>query len=200
MGVSAKIEALVLATKNNFGGRAERRADMKLARPLKYGVLALLVFGLAACSSSGTIEVKQGLSEDIPPGKIVALEVDAITEDSDADEVAEARQRMSSDLFGRLVAEGIFAQVVQAGQPADYDMTVVMSGIDEVSTGARIFFGVFAGADELVADVALQNNASQQQIAKFTVTGESASHPLSSETGMEDAVREAVNKIIGELR
>ena len=176
------------------------KPEMKLAKFVKYGFLGLIGIGLSACSSSGTIEVQQELSDNIPPGKVVALQVDVITGDSDAAEVAEARQRLTRELYGSLVSEGIFSQVVQSGQPADYSMGVVMSGVDEVSTGERIFFGVLAGADELVADVTLHDNVSRQQIAQFTVVGESASHPLSSETGMEDAVREATNKIVAALR
>ncbi len=173
---------------------------MKTQFGVKSALLCLFVLGLAACSSSGTVEVQQGLSDSIPPGKSVALTIEAISGDTDADEVEAARRLMTNELYGRLVAEGVFAQVVQAGQPADYRMKVVMSGIDEVSQGARIFLGIFAGANELVADVTLTNNLSEQQIAQLTVAGESAAHPLSSESGLEDAVREAVTKIIEGLR
>ena len=36
--------------------------------------------------------------------------------------------------------------------------------------------------------------------SNFVVTGESASHPMSSESGLENAVREVVSNIINALR
>ena len=65
---------------------------------------------------------------------------------------------------------------------------------------AAIFLGVLAGANSLAAYVALYDQGSNQLIAKFDVTGASASHPLSSENDLEDAIREAVTQIMLALR
>jgi hypothetical protein len=157
--------------------------------------LVLLVLA-SACSSSGTLAVKTPKAGSLPPGKVVALTVQAPA-DSDSQDAA---NRMRNDLFGRLVAEGVFKQVVQPGQPADYQMTMSLSGVEEVSQTARIFLGVFAGSNELKADVTLVDTNRAVTVEAFQVTGQSASHPLSSQNGIEDAVREAAVKTVQALR
>jgi hypothetical protein len=158
------------------------------------GFVGLLA--LSACNSSGTLAVSTPKSEALPAGKVVALSVTSAEDDDSRD----AAGRLQNDLFGRLVTEGVFKQVVQAGQPADYRMTVALSGVEKVSQAARIFFGVLAGANELKADVTLVQGTSGAVVEKFTVTGESASHPLSDENGLDDAVREASTKTVQALK
>jgi hypothetical protein len=157
------------------------------------GLIALLF--LTACNSSGTLAVSTPKAEPIPAGKVVALSVTA-AEDEDSQDAA---GRLQNELFGRLVTEGVFRQVVQSSQPADYRMTVALSGVEKVSQASRILFGVLAGSNELKADVTLVNTAGKV-VEKFTVTGESASHPLSDENGLSDAVREAASKTVQALR
>jgi hypothetical protein len=158
-------------------------------------VCCLLLFA-AACSSSGTMKMKTAKSAAIPPGHTVALDVtSAADEDS-----RNAAHQMRVELFGRLVAEGVFREVVAVGEPADYRMNVALGGVEEVSQGARIFFGVMAGSNELKAAVSLREAATNALVTEFDVTGESAAHPLSSESGMEDAIREAATRIITALR
>lgn len=166
---------------------------------LRSGLAALGLVGLlllSACNSSGTLAVSTPKSEPIPAGKVVALNVTS-AEDEDS---RDAAGRLQNDLFGRLVTEGVFKQVVQAGQPADYRMTVALSDVEKVSQASRIFFGVLAGSNELKADVTLMQSTSGAVVEKFTVTGESASHPLSDENGLDDAVREAATKTVQALR
>jgi hypothetical protein len=158
------------------------------------GLVGLLL--LPGCNSSGTLAVSTPKAEPLPVGKVVALNVTS-AEDEDS---RDAAGRLQNALFGRLVTEGVFRQVVQAGQPADYRMTVALSGVEKVSQASRIFFGVFAGSNELRADVQLVNVASGKMVEKFTVTGESASHPLSDENGLDDAVREATTKTVQALK
>ncbi len=156
--------------------------------------LALII--VVACSSSGTLQVSQPKTSAIPPGKIVGLKVTSASDE----ESREVAHRLSGELFGRLVSEGIFQQVVQAQQPAHYTLNVQVGDVQEVSQGARIFFGVFAGANTLRATVTLYDREPRQLVTAFDVEAESASHPLSSEAGIEDAVREAATKIIFALR
>ena len=158
-------------------------------------ILLALIF-VSACSSSGTIQVSQPKTSAVPPGQIVALDITS----SPDEETREAAHRLAGELFGRLVSEGIFQQVVQAQQPAHYVLNVEVSDVREVSQGARIFFGVLAGANKLRASVSLYERASSQLITAFDVEGESAMHPLSSEAGIEDAIREAATKIVFALR
>ena len=150
----------------------------------------------AACSSSGTLKMKTAKSAAIPPGHSVALDVTSAADEDSRD----AAHRMRVELFGRRVAEGVFRQVVAVGEPADYRMEVALGGVEEVSQGARIFFGVMAGSNDLKAAVSLREAAADALITAFDVSGESAAHPLSSESGMEDAIREAATKIVTALQ
>ena len=67
---------------------------------------------------------------------------------------------------------------------------------NEVSQGARIFFGVLAGSNTLQASVDVFDNETNRKVSSFIASGESASHPLSSENDMDDAIRELVSQII----
>lgn len=161
----------------------------------------LLVAGLAAaavvgCSSQAKMTTRQPKTTAIPSGHTLAL---ALTSDGDADS-REVAQKTRAALYGRLVSEGIFKQVVPAGEGADYSMDLKLSGVDVVSQGARIFFGVLAGANELTADVTLKDRRDDRTIMAFTVTGSSAAHPLSDENDMDDAIDEVVTKIVDALR
>ena len=170
---------------------------MKIKRRAGLSLLCLsFALLVSACSSSGTLTLKTPKDGSIPQGKVVALKVQAPADQDSQD----AANRMRDDLFGRLVAEGVFKQVVQADQPADYRLTMNLSGVEEVSQTARIFLGVLAGSNELKADVTLTDAKSGATVEAFQVTGASASHPLSSQNGIEDAVREAAVKTVQALR
>jgi hypothetical protein len=162
-------------------------------------VIALFVVGLvSACSSSGTLTVTQPKSQGIPPGKTASLSVEP-----GAAELRPIHQevatRVRDRLFGKLVSEGIFKAVVRAPEPADYSMDVRVRGARQVSTGARIFLGPMAGPNTLALAVQVHDRTNQL-VAAFDVTGTSAAHPFSSEAGLDDAVREAVNRIVQALR
>jgi hypothetical protein len=166
-------------------------------RNFRYALVAALLGALVAgCSSSAKMTVQQPKSEPISSQSIVALDVTAPA-DEDSREVA---QNVRAALFGRLVSEGLFSQVVAKDQPADYRMVVALSNVDVVSQGARIFLGVFAGSNDLTADVTLAKGTTIEPIAKFQVVGASAAHPLSSENDMDDAIKELVTKIVEALR
>ncbi|WP_422006057.1 DUF4410 domain-containing protein [Pyruvatibacter mobilis] len=162
---------------------------------LRLGILFLALF-VAACSSSGTLQKVQSSGVSIKPNSVAALNV---TSPSDADSL-EAAEELRSRLFGSLVSQGLFEQVVPPSKPADYELTVALSGISEVSQGARIFFGVLAGSNKLTADVKLRDSTDDSVVRAFVVGGESAAHPLSSENDMGDAIREASSRIIQALR
>lgn len=156
------------------------------------GVLLLL----AACSSSGKLSMTQEKTGAIGANKTVALNI------IQGPEVESTRiiQQLRSDMFGRLVAENVFHQVVQANEPADYKLDVTVVEASAVSTTARILFGVLAGSNEIKCDVKLIDQATGQVKTAFVAEGQSASHPMSSENGPADAVREVVTNMILALR
>ncbi|WOF72725.1 DUF4410 domain-containing protein [Parvibaculaceae bacterium PLY_AMNH_Bact1] len=162
---------------------------------LRAGIV-LLSLTVAACSSSGTLQRTQSSNEPIRSNSVAAL---TVTSASDTESL-EAAEELRSRLFGSLVSQGLFDQVVPPSKPADYELSVALSGISEVSQGARIFLGVLAGSNKLSANVKLVDKADGSVTRAFIVGGESASHPMSSENGMGDAIREASSKIVQALR
>ncbi len=164
--------------------------------PKIIGLLFLLVW-MNACTSSGTIQIAKQKTVSISPGSTVSLSVTAALPSEDAREVT---NRLKAQLFGRLVSEAVFEQVLQPGERANYRMDVKVLNAEEVSQGARIFLGILAGPNKLTASVSLYDQAADNLITAFEVGGESATHPYSSENDIDDAIREAVDKIILALR
>lgn len=173
-------------------------------RPLKVSKILIAFAGvllLAACSSSGTMQISKSNSETIVPGKTVVLTVTpAISGNSSSDSVVEVTTRLRSALFGRLQSEGVFKSVYHTGEPADYRMNVKVTEASEVSQGARLVFGVLAGSNKVSASVSLINLSNGASVIRLQASGESASHPFSTEAGLDDAVRELTTKIILALR
>lgn len=164
----------------------------------------VLVIVLAACTSSGTLEMRQPFAGGLPPERTAALSVAPfLPPDASVEERREAEKAardLRTQLYGRLVTEGVFKQVVPPGEPADYFMNVEVLTARELSTATRFVAGLFAGPNSLRAQVRVRDPATNRLLAEFDVTGESAAHPLSSESGFDDAVREAAVKIVDALR
>jgi hypothetical protein len=98
------------------------------------------------------------------------------------------------------VSEGIFKAVVRVPEPADYNMDVKVRGARQVSGAARFWLGVMAGPNTLALAVQVHDRMANRLVAEFDVTGTSAAHPFSSEASLDDAVREAVDRIVQVLR
>ena len=171
--------------------------------PKSIGLLFLLVW-MNACTSSGSIQIAKQKAVSIPPGSTVSLSVTAaLPKDADDDareDASEITHRLKSQLFGRLVSQAVFKQVLQPAERANYRMDVKVLNAEEVSQGARIFLGILAGPNKLTASISLYDQATDNLITAFEVGGESATHPYSSENDIDDAIREAVDKIILALR
>lgn len=174
---------------------------MKRQIRLDVFVLFLVLGFLSACSSSGKIVIAQPPNEPIVHSKTVALSVEPDVAQEDLEPIhTDVANRIRAALFGRLVSDRIFKAVVHSSDPADYGMEVKVTGAREVSTGARIWLGAMAGSNNLKLDVSLQNRATKSVVTEFYVEGASASHPFSSQAGLDDAIREAVQRVIDALR
>lgn len=167
-------------------------------RRLSKLVAVFLLAGLvAACSSSGKRVILNQKAEQIAPNAVVALEVKPANQSFEAQSAAQTlRQSLSTDLQ----AERIFDRVVYAEEKADYDLVVTFTTLEEVSTASRVLLGVMAGGDESRADVVLRDRRDNHIVTRFQAEGEGASHPLSSETGIEAAVAEMNSQIVDALR
>jgi hypothetical protein len=176
-----------------------------LARGGLLHALALsAALALVACSSSGKLEMARSPSEAIPTGKSVALWVRPTLPDDRSKQArqaaSEAADRLKSELFGRLVSEGIFNSVFQPGEPADYHLDVSVTQAKEVSQTRRFWLGTLAGRNQLTAAVALYDEQTGKLLTDFRVSGESAAVPASSRSDLEDAVHEAADRILLALK
>lgn len=172
-----------------------------LVQRTKLLVLILVTAFMTGCSSSGTTIIKQPLTQKIPAGKTVSLSVLIDTAEHQKEEdYQEVSKRIRDRLYTKLVTEGIFKAVVLAPEPASYGMDVTITSARMVSGAARVWGGVLAGHNDAQMKVQLHNRDVNQLIADFEVDGTSASHPFSSESNPDDAIREAVNQIIAGLR
>jgi hypothetical protein len=145
------------------------------------------------------LTVLQPKTQSIPPGQTVALlvEVDVPEPLPVHQEVA---TRLRERLFGRLVSEGIFRAVVHVPEPADYHMDVKIRGARQVSAIARIMLASASGPNAAAVAVVVRHQATDHLVTVFEATATSESHPLSSESSLDDAVRRAVDRIIEGLR
>lgn len=169
---------------------------------MKNFILATIIaLFLAGCSSSGTMTIKTPLNEKIPPGKTAALSVGVDSADkANEDDYKEVLSRIRERLYGKLISEGIFKALVLAPEPADYLLDVKVKGARKVSGVSRVMWGVMAGPNVAELSIRLKNTKTEQIISDFDVEGASATHPFSSESGLDDAIREAVNNIAKGLR
>ena len=161
--------------------------------------LLVLGFVVACDSSSSTLTVKQASTEEIPPGKTVALSVESGFENPSVDH-RRAIQSMRVALFRRLVSDQVFKQVVPAPGPADYSLDVKLRDANLASAAARAWFGVYAGTSNIILKVDLRDQTTGRLLTTFDVTGRSARFPDSMSTGVGDAIREATDKVVEALK
>ncbi|MEH6630740.1 MAG: DUF4410 domain-containing protein [Halopseudomonas aestusnigri] len=158
----------------------------------KIGLTLFLSLFITACSSSGK------LTQTVKPTSMIDHTATvSLTVSTDQEEAAkDFANRLQDRLFGKLVSRDIFSGVNQNNSEAKYDLEVRISGATKVPTAARIFFGVLAGSNNVTADVILKDKKTGETITTFQAEGKSASHPFSSESGADDAIREVSDQIV----
>ncbi len=157
-------------------------------------VLLSMVF-LAACSASGTFQVKQELIEPVNNQKTVSIWIKSDkVQESEREDATKASSLLQEKLYARLVSEGLFKSAVIYPNKGDYNLEVDVLGVRLVSGAARIWLGVMAGASGMEANVLLRDETSKV-LTEFHADGSSATHPLSSESGYENAVNALATEI-----
>lgn len=160
----------------------------------------LMVAGLAACSSSGELTVAKPKSEAVRPSSTVALDVDSTEDSGTPEHVANGVNDVRQELFSGLQSSGVFSRVVQPTETADYTMQVDLTNVRFVSGSARFWGGALAGANVVTGNVNVVDNSNGIELTSFSAEGKSASHPISSETGFDDAVRQFGDKVVEGLQ
>jgi hypothetical protein len=166
---------------------------MSSKAPLFKRLIGLIAVGLlASCSSGGDIKVLASASgQKLPAQPSLRLVVNAVAPDS-TDVLSDVRAAVLS----QLEATGHYSRVTATTADAtDLVMTVNIVKYAKVTVGERILVGVFAGRNRVGADITLVETADNVTIKKVQADGESAAEPISSESGISDAVREFAKQV-----
>jgi hypothetical protein len=97
-------------------------------------------------------------------------------------------------LYARLVSGGSFKSSVIYPNKGDYSLEVDVLGVRLVSNAARLWLGIMAGASGIEANVLLRDETGKV-LTEFHADGSSATHPMSSESGSDNAVNELATEI-----
>ncbi len=171
---------------------------------MKKFFFTIILFSLAAtmtaCSSSGGLVIKQSLSEPIDATKTISIDIKSVQGKESEEDMVKMVNALKEKVGPAIVAQGDFLNAVMAPNKGDYNLLVTVKNARIVSTAARIAFGVMAGPSSLEAEVLLVNPVTNKQLLAFDVEGSTAAHPLSSEVGYENAVKEAANNVAKALK
>jgi hypothetical protein len=165
------------------------------AKVRKASMILLSAIFLAGCSSSGTFTMKQEMIEPINNQKTVSIWVksDKVPEDEKED-AKTACSSLQEKLYARLVSEGLFKSSVIYPNKGDYSLEVDVLGVRLVSNAARLWWGIMAGASGIEASVLLRDETGKI-LTEYHADGSSATHPLSSESGSDNAVNQLATQI-----
>lgn len=156
-------------------------------RVMSVGMVVLL----AACSSGGNVKMLSSTAATgLPAHPSVRLIVNPVDKDS-SDVVTD----VSAAILGQLQATGRYSKVVVNAEPTDLLMTVDIVKYSKVTVGERLLVGVFAGRNRINTQVTIVQSGTNATLRSYEADGESAAHPLSSESGVSDAVREAAKQV-----
>ena len=121
---------------------------------------------------------------NLPPNPSLRLVVNAVAPDS-TDQLLDIR----AAIFSQLSASGNYAKVVLDNEPTDLVMTIDITKYAKVSVAPQLFA-------DLGGEVTVTQTATNTVIKTFEADGASAAHPLSSESGLSDAVREMAKQVV----
>lgn len=166
-----------------------------LAKVRTTSMILLSAIFLAGCSSSGTFTMKQKMIEPVDTQKTVSIWIksDKVSE-GEKEDAQTACGSLQEKLYARLVSTGLFKSSVIYPNKGDYDLEVDVLHVRLVSNVARIGFGIMAGSSVIEANVMLRDEAGKI-LTEFYADGSSAAHPLSSESGSDNAVNQLATQI-----
>jgi hypothetical protein len=155
-------------------------------------LIGMVAIGLlASCSSGGDLKVvSSAAGQKLPAQPSLRMVVNAVAPDS-TDVLSDVR----ASVLSQLEATGHYSRVTTTAETTDLVMTVDIVKYAKVTVGERILVGVFAGRNRVGADVTLVETADNTTIKKLQASGESAAEPISSESGISDAVREFAKQV-----
>jgi hypothetical protein len=153
--------------------------------------LFTLAFLISACSSSGKLTATGPTAQLLSSYESVKL-VFKTTANNSADIVPDLR----GSIVGQLLGAGRFHRVVTGDEAADVVISLDITDYRRVGVAERVFIGIAAGPNRLTVAVSATDGKTGAVIRQFQATGESAAHPLSSEAGYADALRELSKEVM----
>ncbi len=152
----------------------------------------LMAVFLAGCSAEGQIMVHASApATNLPANPSLRLVVNAVAPDS-TDQLLDIR----AAILSQLSATGQYSKVVLDNEPTDLVVTIDITKYAKVSVGERLLVGALAGRNRVGGEVTVTQTATNAVIKTFEADGASAAHPLSSESGLSDAVREMAKQVV----
>ncbi len=153
--------------------------------------LAIAVF-LAGCSAEGQLSMQSSApATNLPPNPSLRLIVNAVAPNS-TDQLLDIR----AAIFSQLSATGQYGKVVLDNEPTDLVMKVDITKYAKVTVAERLLVGAFAGRNRVGGEVTITQTATNTVLKSYEADGSSAAHPLSSESGLSDAVREMAKQVV----
>ncbi|HYM02822.1 MAG TPA: DUF4410 domain-containing protein [Stellaceae bacterium] len=154
-------------------------------------LLLVLSLALAGCASEGELKVDSQSSPLQSSYESVRVAIQPTAKDSQ-----EIIGDVRSSVVGQLLSSGRFHRISADGEPADVIVTVDIVQYERVSVGERILVGALAGRNRVSARVTVSDGRTGSVIRRFEAQGKSAAHPLSSEAGYTDALREFSRQVL----
>jgi hypothetical protein len=103
---------------------------------------------------------------------------------------------LRSSVVGQLLSTGRFRRLAAANEDADVVVTVEITDYQRVTVAERVLVGALAGRNRIATKVTITDGRSGERIRGFEASGRSAAHPLSSEGGYSDALREVSKQLM----
>ena len=154
-------------------------------------LVAGLLVALAGCNSGG---------QHRQLGPVTALEASyeslKLVITPKAAKSAEIVPDLRASVVGQLLSTGRFRRLAGESEDADVVVTIEVTDYQRVSVAERVLVGVLAGRNRIAATVTVTDGRSGTQLRGFLASGKSAAHPLSSEGGYADALREVSKEIM----
>ncbi len=155
----------------------------------------LLLIGLAGCTAEGAYKTTGPTAPLQPSYDSVKVVINA-----SAPQSPEIVPDLRSAIVGQLISMGRFRRVVGENEPADLVVKLDIINYQRVTVVDRLLVGVFAGRNRITCNVSVTDGKNGTVIRAFEAAGASAAHPLSSEAGYADALREVAKQTALGLR
>ncbi len=158
----------------------------------------ILFFALGiimGCSTSGSYKMRDSIEGKTIKGAVVGLTV--VPPNPDALSIAiQLRGLVATQLLGA----GLFKTISDSSDKnADYDISIKLTNLREVSGVSRVMWGAMAGPNSVGGEVTVNDIKTGQTVRSFSFEGESASHPFSGKSDIKDAISRAAEEIINGL-